>query len=68
MKFFFLGREKLFAGNKMIYQIYDLVLIIHRVLTLRIKEKAQPFALFVHHVPSARSGLARARMRNFQNK
>lgn len=52
----------------MIYQIYYLKLIIHLVLTLRMRKKAQPFALFVHHVPSARSGLARARMRNFQNK
>jgi len=58
----------LFAENKMIYQMYDLILIIHLVLTLRIRKKAQPFALFADHVPSARSGLARARMRKFQNK
>lgn len=66
--FFSFGGGKLFAENKMIYQIYSLILIIHLALTLRIRKKAELFALLVHHVPFARSGLARARMRNFQNK
>jgi len=38
------------------------------MLTLGIRKKAELFALLVRHVPSARSGLDRAWMRNFQNK
>lgn len=66
--FFLLVGGSFFAENKMIYLVYSLILIIHLALTLRIRKKAELFALLVHHVLFARSGLTRARMRNFQNK
>lgn len=60
--------REFFAENMMIYPIYNLILIIDLVLTLGIRKKEELFALLVHNVPSARSGLDRAWMRNFQNK
>lgn len=64
---YFQGEGKLFAENK-IYPIHDVISIIHSVLTLRTWKKAQPFALLVHHVPLARSGLAGAQRRSFPHQ
>lgn len=48
--------------------LQDFISIIASVLTLRTGKQAQPFAVFVPRVPSARSGPAGAQRRNFPHR